>query len=73
MQDLENRITGSRQAQLEHQKESLIKMKKVEKFIEVYQPMHTFKLVSKTLHACLTEESYNKCLDYEHEMWPELL
>ena len=34
--------------------------------------MHTFKLVTQTLHASLTEESYNKCLDYEQEMWPEL-
>ena len=47
-------------------------MKKVEKFTEVYQPLHNFKMLSRTLHECLTEESYNKCLDFEQEMWPEL-
>jgi len=51
----------------------MTRMKKVEKFIEVYQPLHTFKMLSRTLHECLTEESYNKCLDFEQEMWPELM
>ena len=48
------------------------RIRKVEKFAEVYLPMHTFRLLTKTLHGCLLEEAFNKCVEYEQEMWPEL-
>jgi len=34
--------------------------------------MHTFKLISETLNACLTNKAFTRCVDYQNRLWPEL-
>ena len=34
--------------------------------------MHTFKLISETLNACLENKAFNRCVDYQNRLWPQL-